>query len=72
MAGIDCAQHIRAGHAHLGREFLDARRADHRPERKLQVDVYSSADACALAARGMGVSIVEPFTALYQDRPGLS
>src|SRR5262245_28376509 len=40
VARVDRAQHIRAGHAHLGREFLDAHRSDHFPERKLQVHAF--------------------------------
>jgi DNA-binding transcriptional LysR family regulator len=45
------------------RHLIDAAFEQERIERQLQIDVYSSADACALAARGLGVSIVEPFTA---------
>jgi len=45
------------------RHLIDAVFEQEHIERSLQIDVYSSADACALAARGMGVSIVEPFTA---------
>ena len=45
------------------RHLIDAAFEQERIERRLQIDVYSSADACALAARGLGVSIVEPFTA---------
>lgn len=45
------------------RHLIDAAFEQERIERNLQIDVYSSAEACALAARGIGVSIVEPFTA---------
>jgi DNA-binding transcriptional LysR family regulator len=54
------------------RHLIDAAFEQEHIERKLQVDVYSSADACALAARGMGVSIVEPFTARDYRRDGLA
>ncbi|MDQ8727522.1 LysR substrate-binding domain-containing protein [Bradyrhizobium sp. LHD-71] len=45
------------------RHLIDAAFEQERIERRLDIDVYSSADACALAARGLGVSIVDPFTA---------
>jgi DNA-binding transcriptional LysR family regulator len=45
------------------RHLIDAAFEQERIERRTQIDVYSSAEACALAARGVGVSIVEPFTA---------
>ncbi len=45
------------------RHLIDAVFEQEHIERSLQIDVYSSADACALAARAMGVSIVDPFTA---------
>lgn len=45
------------------RHLIDAAFEQDRIERHTQIDVYSSAEACALAARGVGVSIVEPFTA---------
>lgn len=45
------------------RHLIDAVFEQERIERRLQIEVYSSADACALAARGLGVSLVEPFTA---------
>ncbi len=54
------------------RHLIDAVFEQEHIERKLQVDVYSSADACALAARGMGVSIVEPFTARDFKRDGIA
>jgi len=51
------------------RHLVDAAFEQERIERRTQVDVYSSAEACALAARGVGVAIVEPFTARdYRDR----
>lgn len=31
MTGVDRAQHVRAGHAHPGRELLDTHRPDHLP-----------------------------------------
>jgi hypothetical protein len=37
VARVDRAQHVRAGHAHLGRELLDTHGADHLPERELQI-----------------------------------
>lgn len=45
------------------RHLVDATFEQERIERQLQIDVYDSASACALAARGLGVTIVEPFTA---------
>lgn len=45
------------------RHLIDAAFEQERIERRTRIDVYSSAEACALAARGAGVSIVEPFTA---------
>lgn len=54
------------------RHLIDAVFEQEHIERKLQVDVYSSAEACALAARGMGVSIVEPFTARDFRRDGIA
>jgi DNA-binding transcriptional LysR family regulator len=45
------------------RHLIDAAFEQERIERNMQYDVYSSAEACALAARGLGVAIVEPFTA---------
>lgn len=45
------------------RHLIDAAFEQERVERRLQIDVYSSAEACALVSRGAGVSIVEPFTA---------
>ena len=38
----------------------------------MEIDVYSSAEACALVARGLGVSIVEPFTARDYLRDGVA
>ncbi len=64
--------------------FLPARQPHAPPDRcapssrsassgSLQIDVYSSADACALAARGaLGVSIVGPFTARDYLRDGIA
>lgn len=54
------------------RHLIDAAFEQERIERGLQIDVYSSADACALAARGLGVSIVEPFTARDYERDGIA
>lgn len=45
------------------RHLIDAVFEQERIQRLTDIDVYSSAEACALAARGLGVSIVEPFTA---------
>jgi DNA-binding transcriptional LysR family regulator len=54
------------------RHLIDAAFEQERIDRRLQVDVYSSADACALVARGAGVSIVEPFTAREYRRDGIA
>ena len=54
------------------RHLIDAAFEQERIDRHLQVDVYSSADACALVARGVGVSIVEPFTAREYRRDGIA
>jgi DNA-binding transcriptional LysR family regulator len=54
------------------RHLIDAAFEQDRIGRNLQIDVYSSADACALAARGLGVSIVEPFTARDYRRDGIA
>ena len=53
------------------RHLIDAVFEQEHIDRSLQIDVYSSADACALAARGLGVSIVEPFTARDYERDGV-
>lgn len=54
------------------RHLVDAVFEQDRIDRRLQIDVYSSAEACALAARGVGVSIVEPFTARDYLRDGIA
>lgn len=54
------------------RHLIDAVFEQERIERSLQIEVYSSADACVLAARGMGVSIVEPFTARDYQGEGIA
>jgi DNA-binding transcriptional LysR family regulator len=54
------------------RHLIDAVFEQEHIERGLQIDVYSSADACALVARGMGVSIVEPFTARDYKGEGIA
>lgn len=54
------------------RHLIDAVFEQEHIERTLQIDVYSSAEACALAARGMGVSIVEPFTARDWQGEGIA
>lgn len=46
------------------RHLVDAVFEQRRIARQMRVEVYSSLEACALAARGLGVSIVEPFTAM--------
>jgi DNA-binding transcriptional LysR family regulator len=53
------------------RHLIDAAFEQDRIERRTQIDVYSSAEACALAARGVGVSIVEPFTARDYEKSGI-
>ena len=54
------------------RHLIDAAFEQDRIERRTQIDVYSSAEACALAARGVGVSIVEPFTARDYEKSGIA
>ncbi len=54
------------------RHLIDAVFEQDHIDRRLQIDVYSSAEACALAARGVGVSIVEPFTARDYRRDGIA
>jgi DNA-binding transcriptional LysR family regulator len=54
------------------RHLIDAVFEQDHIDRRLQIDVYSSAEACALAARGVGVSIVEPFTARDYVRDGIA
>lgn len=54
------------------RHLVDAVFEQDHIDRRLQIDVYSSAEACALAARGVGVSIVEPFTARDYLRDGIA
>ena len=54
------------------RHIVDAVFEQDRIDRRTQIDVYSSAEACALAARGVGVSIVEPFTARDYARSGIA
>lgn len=53
------------------RHLIDAAFEQDRIERRTQIDVYSSAEACALAGRGVGVSIVEPFTARDYEKSGI-
>lgn len=54
------------------RHIVDAVFEQDRIDRRTQIDVYSSAEACALAARGVGVSIVEPFTARDYAKSGIA
>ena len=54
------------------RHLIDAVFEQERIDRRTQIDVYSSAEACALAARGVGVSIVEPFTARDYRNEGIA
>ena len=54
------------------RHLIDAAFEQERVERLMQIDVYSSVEACALVARGVGVSIVEPFTARDYRREGIA
>lgn len=54
------------------RHLVDAVFEQERIARRTQIEVYSSAEACALAARGVGVSIVEPFTARDYLRDGIA
>lgn len=54
------------------RHLIDAAFEQERIDRRLEIDVYSSGDACALAARGLGVSIVDPFTAADYLEDGIA
>jgi DNA-binding transcriptional LysR family regulator len=54
------------------RHLVDAVFEQDRIDRRTQIDIYSSAEACALAARGVGVSIVEPFTARDYAKSGIA
>jgi len=54
------------------RHLVDAVFEQDRIDRRTEIDVYSSAEACALAARGVGVSIVEPFTARDYAKSGIA
>ena len=54
------------------RHLIDAAFEHERVDRRLQIDVYSSVEACTLVARGVGVSIVEPFTARDYRREGIA
>lgn len=47
------------------RQIIDAVFSQRRVARRLQYDVFSSLEAVALAARGMGISIVEPISPFY-------
>jgi DNA-binding transcriptional LysR family regulator len=54
------------------RHLVDAVFEQRQIPRKLRLEVYSSLEACSMAARGVGVSIVEPFTALRVAPSGLA
>jgi DNA-binding transcriptional LysR family regulator len=44
------------------RTIVDRVFVEHAVHRRLNLEVYASEQACAMVARGMGVSIVEPFS----------
>lgn len=54
------------------RHLVDAVFEQHQIPRSLRLEVYSSLEACSMAARGVGVSIVEPFTAMRVAPSGLA
>lgn len=53
------------------RHLVDAVFEQRQIARLLRLEVYSSLEACSMAARGIGVSIVEPFTAMRVAPSGL-
>lgn len=53
------------------RHLIDAVFEQQSVRRTLRIDVYSSAEACALVARGLGVAIVDPFTGRDYRREGI-
>lgn len=53
------------------RHLVDAVFEQRQIPRLLRLEVYSSLEACSMAARGIGVSIVEPFTAMRVAPSGL-
>jgi DNA-binding transcriptional LysR family regulator len=54
------------------RHLVDAVFEQRQIPRSLRLEVYSSLEACSMAARGVGVSIVEPFTAMRVAPSGLT
>ena len=54
------------------RHLIDAVFEQERIDRRTQIDVYASDEACALVARGVGVSIVDPFTARDYRQDGIA
>src|SRR4029077_4454449 len=52
VARIDCAAHLRAGPPHPCPKLLDAHRADHLSERKLQIDPFVDRRQQELAGEG--------------------
>ena len=53
------------------RHIVDAVFEQRRVSRRTQYEVFSSQEASALVARGMGVSIVEPLSSYYATPPGV-
>ncbi len=54
------------------RHLVDAVFEQRQIPRNLRLEVYSSLEACSMSARGVGVAIVEPFTALRVAPSGLA
>jgi DNA-binding transcriptional LysR family regulator len=63
---------ISLGHSTLIRFRIDAIFADHDVERVMRVETPLSEIACALAAAGVGATIVDPFTAKEYASRGLA
>ncbi len=53
------------------RHLVDAVFEQRQVARRQRLEVYSSLEACSMAARGIGISIVEPFTAMRMAASGL-
>jgi DNA-binding transcriptional LysR family regulator len=53
------------------RHLVDAVFEQRQIPRRVRVGVYSSLESCSMVARGLGVSIVEPFTAMRMIPAGL-
>lgn len=53
------------------RHLIDAKFEQHGIARQTQYEVFTSVEAAALVARGLGVSIVEPLGVLYRNDPSI-